>query len=138
MVKLIGIDYGSKTVGLAISDINQKIAFPLESCPKEKSINRITQLLHEEDAIEALILGIPKALKGNPTPMTEEVLSYKKELSSLINIPIYEQDERLISKFIDQQLSLTGKKTPEKRKVKDALEASIILQAYLDKKNFLG
>jgi putative Holliday junction resolvase len=131
-MKILGLDYGTKYIGIAISDPFKSIAFPYGKIELEKAIIKIKEILDEEN-IEAIVLGLPKALKGNETAMTVLVKEFKERLEKKISVPIIYQDERLTSSFVGKQLTAQGINQKKQRQIKDALEATQILQSYLDK-----
>lgn len=134
MSKILGIDFGTKTIGLALSDPGQTIAFPFENVPSQQALVRIKKLLTEED-IGEIILGKPLNMKGLPTAMTEQVEDFLGKLRSEVTQPVYFQDERLTSALVGKMFQAHGISSRKSRPLKDAIEASQILQSYLDKKN---
>ena len=132
-MKALGIDFGTKTIGLALSDPDQKIAFPFENVPAHLALKRIRQLLVEE-GISQIIIGKPTNMKGQPTAMTQQVEAFVTRLSSMVSVPIEYQDERLTSALVGKVFQAHGISSRKSRPLKDAIEASQILQSYLDKK----
>ncbi|MCL5666822.1 MAG: Holliday junction resolvase RuvX [Patescibacteria group bacterium] len=123
-MRILGIDYGEKRIGLAISDETQTLARELDILsPKEfwKSLN----LLILNYSIGRIIIGWPLNLSGQETKKTEEVRKFKEKLEKLVEIPVGIGDERLSSVMAQH---LTGEK-----KNLDSLAAQILLQNYLDK-----
>lgn len=133
MKKVLGLDFGTKYIGIALSDPFKSIAFPYGKIEPDKSIAKIKEIL-EEESIESIVLGLPRALKGNETAMTGLVKEFKLELEKHVTVPIIYQDERLTSSFVGKQLTAQGVNQKKQRQIKDALEATQILQSYLDKK----
>ncbi len=133
-MKAIGIDYGTKYVGISVSDPEQKVAFPRDKVELSKAITYIQKLYEEED-FDTVILGKPKSMKGTDTHMTREVEAFKIKLESTMGVKVIDQDERLTSKSVDKSLAFLGVNTKQRRGLKDALEATQILQSYLDTKN---
>jgi len=131
-MKYLGIDYGTKKVGLAISDKSGEIVFPrasLELVSIKKLIIVIADLIKKEK-IEKIIVGWPLVLKGKTSIQTERVEKFIKELKNLTDCNIEVFDERLTTKeSLDkyQYLSKTKKMPPDI----DALAASEILNNYL-------
>lgn len=123
-MKILGIDYGEKRVGLAISDESLTFARELEILsPKEfwKSINSIIL----NNSISLIVLGWPLNMNGEETEKTREVASFKLQVESETNLPVAIIDERLTSQMAE---TITGSK-----KDLDSLAAQILLQNYLDK-----
>ncbi|MFC1594907.1 Holliday junction resolvase RuvX [Patescibacteria group bacterium] len=129
-MKYIGIDFGLKRIGIAISDKEGKIAFPRDIIEnkKDKIFKYLEQLILEE-GVEYIILGLPKSLQGRDTEITEKVQAFSKKLEENIDIPIVFENEMLTTKIAKQS-------NIAKDKV-DASSAALILQAYLDRKNML-
>jgi putative Holliday junction resolvase len=126
MPRILGIDYGEKRIGLALSDESLQFSFEYETWSPEKFENEIENLIAEKE-IEKIILGHPLNMSGAETPKTKEVLKFKEDLESKVNVPIELVDERLSSKFA---AGIIGKD-----KDIDSLAAQIILETYLNKQN---
>ncbi len=123
-MRVAGIDYGTKRIGIALSDESQTLAreFAIYS-PKEFWQN-IKNLI-EEQAIERIILGLPLNMDGGITEKTQEVQAFNDELQERVTVPIEFMDERLSS--------VMAGNLPGGRQNVDSLAAQIILQNYLDK-----
>ncbi len=122
--KYLGIDWGSKRLGLALADNETNMALPFKTAA---SLGEVLVLIDEEE-IDEVIIGRPEKLSGNlGEPLTAEYLSFLEALKKSLNIPIIEFDERLSSKAAD---ALGGSK--KMRASRDEIAAAIILQNYLD------
>ncbi|MFZ4648348.1 MAG: Holliday junction resolvase RuvX [Patescibacteria group bacterium] len=122
--KYLGIDWGSKRLGLALADSETLMALPFQTAA---SLGEVLILIDEEE-INEVIIGRPEKLSGNlDEPLTAEYLSFLAALKKSLNIPIIEFDERLSSKAAD---ALGGSK--KMRAGRDEIAAAIILQNYLD------
>ena len=137
MSKIIGIDYGKRRTGIAISDPNGDIAFPREtiSCNKQKEvIQRISKLCHDEE-IETIVIGLPCNMKGEDTPQTTTTREFAERLGArLKNARIELLDERLST--IQAERSLIEKGIRKFSEI-DEIAAQIILQAWLDRDKLL-
>jgi putative holliday junction resolvase len=123
-MKILGIDYGEKRIGLAISDESLTLARELDILsPKEfwQSLN----LLILNNSISKIVLGWPLNMSGQETKKTEEVKSFKVKVESQTGLPVEVMDERLSSQMAEH---IKGSK-----KDLDSLAAQILLQNYLDK-----
>lgn len=123
-MKVLGIDYGEKRIGLAISDESQTFARELTILsPKEfwQSINKIIK----DQEIAKIVLGWPLNMSGEETKKTEETKKFKEKLEKLTEIKVEITDERLTSQMA-QNISGGTKNL-------DSLAAQILLQNYLDK-----
>ena len=134
MGRALGIDFGTKRVGLALSDRSNMIASPYKTLNYVSEKDLITQLeiIVTKNDIEILVLGLPINMKGEDTAQTIKVRNFKEILSAL-RIPIVYEDERLSSVSAINSLMLQNVKTGHNKPEIDKTAAAIILQQYLDK-----
>lgn len=137
-MRYLGLDLGTRTLGLAISDVTETIATSYKTLRFEEnnydSIIEPLRTIIEEENIKALVLGLPKNMNNTLGDRSVTTIEVKEKLESKLNIPIYMQDERL-STVAAHNYMLEADVSRKKRKNKvDSLAASIILQSYLDKK----
>jgi len=134
MGRALGIDFGTKRVGLALSDRSNMIASPYKTLNYVSEKDLITQLeiIVTKNDIEILVLGLPINMKGKDTAQTIKVRNFKEILSAL-RIPIVYEDERLSSVSAINSLMLQNVKTGHNKPEIDKTAAAIILQQYLDK-----
>ena len=139
-VRVLGIDYGARRIGLALSDATATLASPwrlLQRPPSEAEtlrimIKEIDTLAKDDDGLEAVVVGWPRRLDGSPTHQTAIVETFARLLETKIAVPVILQDERLSSHEAESRLA-TREADWRKRKAKlDAAAAAIILQDYLD------
>ncbi len=123
-MKILGIDYGEKRVGLAISDESQTLARELDILPPKEFFSKIRQII-EENQITQIVIGLPLNMSGEETKKTLEVKTFKEKLEKLTDVKINTIDERLSS--------VMAQNLPGGKKNVDSLAAQIILQNYLDK-----
>ena len=134
MGRALGIDFGTKRVGLALSDRSNMIASPyktLNYVSEKDLINQLETIVTKND-IEILVLGLPINMKGEDTAQTIKVRNFK-EILSILRIPIVYEDERLSSVSAINSLMLQNVKTGHNKPEIDKTAAAIILQQYLDK-----
>jgi len=134
MGRSLGIDFGEKRVGLAISDKSNLIASPFKTINyinKNDLVSQIEKIVIENN-IENFVLGLPINMKGEDTAQTKTVRKFKESLSSL-DLPIIYEDERLSSVSAKNSLILQNIKTGHNKSEIDKTAAAIILQQYLDK-----
>jgi putative Holliday junction resolvase len=137
MPRYLGIDYGEKRVGIAVSDPTKTIAQPfltIQYNSKKELIGKILNLVEEED-IELIVVGLPLTLKGIDSNKTKTVRKFVENLRTIIQLPIEFVDERFTSIQAQRMLRDMGKKPSEQRSKIDQLAAQSILQTYLDRKN---
>ena len=136
MTKVLGIDYGEKRVGVAISDSLQIIASSLTTIETKQFFLFLIELLQKED-IDRFVVGEPKNLDGSATDSTEMTENFVEKLSiKYPNIPITRIDERFTSKIAKQSILHAGTKKIKRRdkRLVDKVSAAIILQSHLDSK----
>ena len=129
-MRILGIDFGMKQIGLALGDTESKIAVPLETLINNELFWDVFLKLVQHEKIDGFVLGVPLALRdgGGAGEAVEAVEDFKKELESKTSLPIYIEDERMSSKMADRMPGGT-------KKDRDAVAASLILQSYLDRLN---
>ena len=136
MAKVLGIDYGEKRVGVAISDSLQIIASSLTTIETKQFFLFLIELLQKED-IDRFVVGEPRNLDGTATDSTEMTENFVEKLSiKYPNIPIKRIDERFTSKIAKQIILDAGIKKSKRRdkRLVDKVSAAIILQSHLDSK----
>lgn len=136
-MRYLGLDLGSKTLGLAISDKMGLIASPYKTINYKDKVELIEELktIIESESITKLILGFPKNMNNTIGPRAEEILKFKGLLEDNLSLEIILVDERLSTKEATNYL-LEGNMRRNKRKKKiDAIAASIILETYLRSEN---
>ena len=134
MKKILGIDYGERRIGIAISDSLKIIASPLLVLDRKKNYNYlddIKNLIIEHD-IGLIVVGLPLTLKGTISIQTEKTQDFIKELDVIVDVPIKTIDERLTSLEAEKILIQKGIKTGHNKSQIDQVSAIIILQEYLD------
>lgn len=134
-MRYLGLDYGTKTLGLAISDVTATIATNLKVIRYSNSEELIKELSRviEEYKVSELVLGLPLNMNGTDSTRTNDTREFKKELEDKFKIKVTLQDERL-STFEAQRMLISGNvRRDDRKKVIDSLAAVIILQTYLDK-----
>lgn len=126
-MKILGIDFGTKRIGLAISDETQTLARELEIFSPQEFWEKIEELLTEEE-VEKIVLGMPINMSGEVTQKSKEVQEFADELQSRISIPVEMVDERLSSVMAE---NLSGQMSGSHEQI-DSLAAQIFLQNYLN------
>jgi putative Holliday junction resolvase len=138
-MRYLGIDYGAKNIGLAISDEDGRIAFPLKNIKNNlETIDNIHNICGENN-IEGIILGESLDKDGNKNKIMGSIEAFKKNIESDLDIPVYFEKEFMTSLFSSQGLNkdifIAKKIKKEKIEKDDSKAASLILQRFLDKRN---
>lgn len=139
MARVLGVDYGERRIGLALSDPLGMIASPLPTLTrragKRPPVAAVARLA-EENGVAAIVLGLPLDLSGEETGWTREVREFGERLGERTGLPVAYIDERMTSVRAERavrSLGLPKGRREEKERV-DAAAAVLILQAYLDQK----
>ncbi len=131
MTRYLGVDYGTKRVGLAISDGLGLTARPLQVVARTAVVKRV-QELHEEYTVTTMVVGLPTGLSGQEGASAAGARALGDELSDATGIPVEYLDERFTSNLAEEALLQSGMKRRERRETVDKVAAAIILQDYLD------
>jgi putative holliday junction resolvase len=138
-MRALGIDYGRKRIGLALSDATGLLARAwktIASAGLERQVadlaREIEALRSDPDGLSVVVIGLPRRLSGEPNEQTGAVQSLAARLATLTAVPIAVQDERLSSREAEAQLARTEKDWRRRKPLIDAAAAAVILQDYLD------
>jgi putative Holliday junction resolvase len=134
MSRILGIDYGSKRIGLAISDETGQIAFPLsvlENISQRRVAEEITKIIAERK-VDSIVLGLPINLDGTRGIAAENIERFAEVLKKQVSIPVAFWDERLSTKIAERAMIEGGMRRERRRQCIDRATAQIILQSYLD------
>ena len=137
-MRYLGLDLGSKTLGVALYDTTNTIASSLKTIFfKEDDYNSLIEPIRElvnEYNISKIVLGLPKNMNNTLGPRAEISYSFKKLLEDNLNIEVILEDERLTT-VISNNIMIKADMSRKKRKKKvDSIAASLILQSYLDRR----
>ncbi|MBQ3511914.1 MAG: Holliday junction resolvase RuvX [Bacilli bacterium] len=136
-MKYLGLDLGSRTLGIATSDATGLIASTYKTIRHNEEYDRLldeVKQLIEELKIDEVVLGFPKNMNNTIGPKGELSLEFKEKLEKLVTVPIHLQDERLTTKSATDMLIMGNVSRKDRKKVVDSVAATIILQTYLDRK----
>tara|TARA_B100000029_G_scaffold396184_1_gene394200 strand:- start:18159 stop:18581 length:423 start_codon:yes stop_codon:yes gene_type:complete len=140
-VRILGIDFGEKRIGLAISDPLGILATPIETLDSSEMDLVIPKLAEtiSDHAVTKIVVGIPWTLSGKSGPQTKKTFEFISLISDTFEIPIKQIDERFTSLQAEKKLRLVDKRSRKKQKkipkgLIDSVSAAIILQTYLDTK----
>jgi len=133
--KILGLDLGTKTIGVAVSDGMRYSASPLETIKRTKftqDAERIIALVAENNAV-ALILGLPLNMDGTEGPRVQSTRAFARNLSQKLDLPIAFWDERLSTSAVTRMMIEADLRRDRRAEVVDKLAASYILQGALDR-----
>lgn len=131
----LGLDLGSKTLGVSVSDRTATIATSVEVIRHNNLEELFAKLdkIVEDRKVDAFVLGNPLNLNGTISKRTEETLIFKSELENRYNKDVIMQDERLSTVEAERMLISNDTKRKNRKKVIDKIASTIILQSYLDR-----
>lgn len=132
--RLMGLDLGSKTVGVATSDLTRRIATPVKTIVRRKFTTDAARLLElaARENIGLIVLGLPVNMDGTEGPRAQSTRAFARNLAMLTPIPIVFWDERLSSAAVERMLIAADASRARRGEVIDKLAAAWILQAALD------
>lgn len=134
MPRILGLDYGSRRLGFALSDPDGVVATPLRVVPCRSdahAVNEIVKVCAEMQASK-LVVGLPLQMDGTKGIQAERVLAVVKALSERLGIPVVTWDERLTTRSAENVLIEADTSRRRRKEVVDKLAAAIMLQGYLD------
>ena len=138
--RLLGLDLGSKTIGLALSDLSRIVATPLETIKRTKFTKDAAQLLDicNEHNVSALIIGLPLNLDGSEGPRVQATKAFVRNLSEKTDLPMAFWDERLSTVAVERTLLEADASRKRRAEVIDKMAAAFILQGALDRLANIG
>jgi putative holliday junction resolvase len=133
-MRILAIDYGTRRIGIALSDELKMIAQPLEYIPAEPVagfLKRLQELL-EQSEVELILVGMPRNMDGTYGPAALKTQEFVESLKSEVGVPIKTWDERLTSAQANRLLIAGGVRRNKRKEKVDKMAAAILLQSYLD------
>lgn len=133
--RLIGLDLGTKTIGLALSDLGRGIASPMETIRRKKFTLDAELLLDicDEQDVGGLVLGMPLNMDGSEGPRAQATRAFARNLSQKTDLPITLWDERLSTVAVTRTLLEADTSRAKRAEVVDKMAAAFILQGFLDR-----
>ncbi len=135
MGRVLGLDLGTKRIGVAISDPDRRVATPIEvvtrSGDRARDHRAIAALVDEWEA-ERVVVGLPLSLDGSTGPAAQAALAEVDELAGVVGVPVDTTDERMTSVTANRALDALDVRGPARRNVVDKVAAAVILQSWLD------
>ena len=135
--KALGIDYGGRRIGLAVSDGLRMTAQPLDTLDRRKLdkpavIAEILRIIGEQE-IGEIVVGLPLLLSGQEGDAASKIRRFVQDLEAAVEIPVILEDERLSSAMAAQYMKQADMNSRKRRNVIDKMAAVVILQGYLDR-----
>ena len=137
-MRIMGLDFGSKTVGVAVSDALLITAQGIEIVRREhenklrRTLARIEELIKEYE-VEKIVLGLPKNMDGSSGERVEKTMEFKAMLERRTQLEVIMWDERLTTVAADRLMMEANVRRENRKKYVDSIAATFILQGYLDK-----
>ena len=140
-MRVLGIDLGSKRIGIAASDRSGTIASPLtvlQRCGSQGGDHRnIAKIVVEEEAV-AIVVGLPLNMDGSEGKAAQSARAEVERMATVVGVPVYVHDERLTTVAADRVMMEQNMNAQARRKVVDKWAAAVILQAWLDSRDSRG
>ena len=136
-MRYLGLDLGSKTLGMALSDASGLIASPYQVIRHNENYEQLlseVKRVVEEKNVQEIVLGLPKNMNNTIGEKGNLSLLFKSQLEDLLKIPVHLQDERLTTVEAQKILLKQDASRKKRKQVIDEVAATIILQSYLDRK----
>ncbi len=132
--RLIGLDLGTKTIGLALSDLGRQIATPLETIKRVKFTPDAQRLkaICEKHQVGGLVLGLPLNMDGSEGPRVQSTRAFARNLAPILPLPVLYFDERLSTAVVTRALIEADASRQRRSELVDKLAAAYILQGCLD------
>lgn len=133
-MRALGIDFGLKRVGLAVSDRTATLVSPfktIERTTRDALFDELTEIIQNE-AIEAVVVGLPLSLDGEDTLTTRQARNFAESLARRTEVPVHLMDERLTSAEAEMELNDAGLRGKKKKMALDSQAAVIILRSWLE------
>ena len=133
--RLLGLDVGSKTIGLALSDVLRTVATPFDTIRRTKFKDDVKQLVAhiDEHDVAALVIGLPINLDGSEGPRAQSTRAFARNLADHIDLPLVFWDERLSTAAAERALLEADASRKRRAEVIDKMAAAFILQGALDR-----
>jgi len=133
MGRVLGIDYGEKRIGVAISDKSKIFAQPLDFVFNNANVYENISKIVKEKEVELIIIGLPLKLNGEESETSVTVREFSHKLNNFLKVNTEFIDERLTTSYAEKLLISGDVKRKDRKKLIDSLSAQIFLQNYLDK-----
>jgi putative holliday junction resolvase len=135
MSRVLGLDPGTKRIGVAVSDADRRVATPIEVVARSGDVARDHRALADiaaEWEVGLVVVGLPLSLSGDVGPAARQVLDELDRLRATLPVPVETYDERLTTVTAERRLTEQRMGAKARRKVVDKVAAAVMLQAWLD------
>jgi putative Holliday junction resolvase len=133
--RALGLDLGSKRIGVAVSDRTGTVASPLQVLQRSGKANRdhlaIAELVAEEEAV-IVVVGLPLNMNGSSGPAAKAAIDEAAALATVVNVPVVTFDERRTTVTADQAMMEAKMRAQARRRIVDKIAAAVMLQNWLD------
>jgi putative Holliday junction resolvase len=138
--RLLGLDVGTKTVGLALSDVTRSVATPYSTLRRTKFTEDAKAILEvvEKNQVGGLVIGLPLNLDGSEGPRAQSTRAFARNLAARSELPIVFWDERLSTAAVERHLIEADASRKRRAEVIDRMAAAYILQGALDRLKYLA
>ena len=134
-MRSLGIDLGTRRIGIAMSDSSGVIDSPLtvlmRSSTHAQDHKKIQEIIDEYE-VDCVVVGMPLSMSGKVGPAAKSAQEEIKELEAALSVPIYSYDERLTSKTANESMMQANMKAQARRRIVDKIAAAVMLQGWLD------
>lgn len=137
MAKVLGLDVGNSTIGVAVSDMLGWTAQGVTTIRRknlQQDLHRLRTLIQEHDVAE-IVVGMPFKMNGKPDAQTRKIFQFMRVLKDRLQLPVYSWDERFSTVAASKALEAGNVKRKKRAQLIDKVAATIILQGYLDNRS---
>ena len=131
MGRLLGLDYGTKRIGVAISDSSRLIASPYTVIDAASALPALDEILAKEE-VDALVVGLPLSLSGEEGVSAAAARSFGRKVADATGLEVLFVDERFTTKVAEDALIAGGMRRAKRRDIRDKMAATVMLQGHLD------
>ncbi|MDZ4246013.1 MAG: Holliday junction resolvase RuvX [Dehalococcoidia bacterium] len=138
--RIMGLDVGSKRIGIALSDPTGVLALPLKTIAgveSEDSASILLEIIQREE-VGLIVIGLPRSLSGGIGPQALKVMEFVEKIKSMAGLPVKLQDERYSTVAVENMMRQTGTKKKKRDERRDAEAAAYILQNYMESRRAFG
>ena len=140
-VRVLGVDLGSKRIGIAVSDFTGTVASPLSVLQRSRSRRHdhdaIAKVARDEE-VEAIVVGLPLNMDGSHGPAARSAAAEAADIATVTGMPVHLQDERLTTVTAERALREANMRAEDRRGVVDKVAAAVLLQTWLDARREQG